>query len=151
MRYIRPARFSTMHEVDTFLLELELTARQIRCEVPLCTAQAVGVYGDEMPAFLCQEHTDMCEQGMRNKVKATITQHMQRVVIEAANRAWAGTDDAVVFTYDPGNEVRRYVETPLVIPKITLTTVPAKVRPPMASLPIANSEMTAVEFFPPLF
>jgi hypothetical protein len=140
-----------MHEVDMFLLELELTARQLRCEVPLCTGWAVTVYGDEMPALLCREHSDMCEQGMRNKVKAAITQHMQRVVIEAANRAWAGTDDAVVFTYDPGAEVRRYTEVPPAMPKLKLITAPPRARRPLANLPVANTEAMTMEFFPPLF
>lgn len=140
-----------MYKVDSFLLELELSARQVRCEVPRCSGQAVAVYGDEMPAFLCQEHSDMCEQGMRTKVKSTITQHMQRVVIEAANRAWAGTDDAVVFTYDPSIEVQRYAEIPLAMPVIRLTTAPPKARPPLANLPSANAEAAAIEFFPPLF
>jgi hypothetical protein len=140
-----------MSKVDSFLLELELHARQIQCEMPGCTDQAVAVYGDEMPAFLCQEHSDMCEQGMRSKVKSAISQHMQRLVIESANRAWAGTDDAVVFTYDPSVEVQRYAAAPKARPVARTVATPLKARPPLGNLPSANSEMASIEFFPPLF
>lgn len=151
MKYLRPAKFNTMHLVDMFLLEVELSARRIRCEVPNCSDQAVTIYGDEMPAFVCLTHDDLCKKGLGSGVKALIAAHLRRLVLEAANRAWAGSESERVFTYDPSAALNRYVEAPEVAPSeitplVYAWTQPA--RPALPTLPSVNAEVPLMEFFP---
>lgn len=148
MMYLRPARFNTMHLVDTFLLEVELSARRVRCEVPHCSTQAVTLYGEELPAFLCATHGELCKKGMSANVKALLSEHLRRVVLEAANRAWAGTEDEVVFTYDPAVALNRYIDAPIVAPSQDAGPAQLGARPALPTLPIANVELPLLDFFP---
>lgn len=151
MKYLRPAKFNTMHLVDMFLLEVELSARRIRCEVPNCSSQAVTVYGDEMPAFVCLAHADLCKKGLGYGVKTLIAAHLRRIVLEAANRAWAESESEVVFTYDPSVALDRYINAPEVVPPASTPLVYAwtpPARPALPTLPSVNTEVPLMEFFP---
>lgn len=148
MKYLRPAKFNTMYLVDMFLLEVELSARRIRCEVPHCSNQAVTVFGDEMPAFVCIVHGELCKKGMASGVKALLAAHIKNMVLESANRAWAGSEDEVVFAYDPSVTLNRYSAAPDVAPPVSLPTVQPLVRPALPTLPTVNVELPFMDFFP---
>ena len=148
MRYLRPAKFSTIYKADAFILELELSARGQRCEVPHCAEIAVGYFSDEMPAFICTQHMDAKRHGLGPQIKAKISAHQRELVLAAANRAWAGTEDEGIFTYDPGAAVQRFIEAPTVTQPVRQAVSSPAVRPSITTLDSANAQVPLMEFFP---
>lgn len=130
------------------MLELELVARLVRCEVPHCVEQAVEYFGNEMPVFICEKHAHARDSGLAVKLKAVITAHQRELVFAAANRAWAHTEDEVMFTYDPGAAVQRFIDAPTVAPRPEEKVALPVVRPSIKTLSAANADLPLMEFFP---
>lgn len=151
MNYTRVASFNTLDKIDHAQLGIEIMVRGLRCEMPDCMESAVTMMIGPLPALLCRQHNDLNDTGLARQVHSILTAFLKRVVLEAANRAWHGSEDEEVFTFQPtpgSTLISRYLETPDAVLIESAEPKPAVVRPPIATLPVHNTELVVFELFP---
>lgn len=149
MRYLNAGKFSSIHKVDRTLLERELAVRRLLCEVPNCDDLAVSFLSDAMPSLICAKHRDVMTKGMAYSLKTAMVDHMKRLVFEAANRAYANSEDEQVFNYDPSAAIERYLSAPVVSAPEHIQMPVVLARPAIATLKDYNVEpLPLMDLFP---
>lgn len=148
MRYANAGKFSSIHRTDEFLLEMELTAKRLLCEIPDCIDPAVSYLSNAMPSLICDKHRDLIVKGMASSVKAIMVNHMRRLVFEASNRAYAHSEEEHVFNFDPTAAVERYLQAPVVSIPEPAQVMKVLARPAIAILSDANADLPLLDLFP---
>ncbi len=166
---------ATLHLVDQNRLLMELWAKRIKCEIPDCVEQAIAIMNTGLAPLVCLLHRDafLSSNKAARALNASVRRWLQYHSADIARYAYEGQDDEsdVILVVDTLGRAETLLEqatglaraassfidmqhrieaaaTHAVIPVQVMVTTPApKVRPPVSSLPQANSH-DGLQLFP---